>query len=61
MGLIGFYDIGRVWYPGEQSNTWHIGYGLGLFLSLFNKVMLSAAYGFSKDDRVISAYAGFYF
>ena len=61
IGLIGFYDIGRVWYPGEQSNTWHAGYGPGIFLSLFNKVTLSAAYGISKDDRVISAYVGFYF
>lgn len=61
MGLIGFYDIGRVWYPGEQSDTWHAGYGPGIFLSLFNKVTLSAAYGISKDDRVISVYAGFYF
>lgn len=61
MGLIGFYDLGRVWYPGEQSNTWHAGYGPGIFLSLFNKVTLSAAYGISKDDRVISAYIGFYF
>ncbi len=61
MGLIGFYDIGRVWYPGEQSDKWHAGYGPGIFLSLFNKVTLSAAYGFSKDDRVTSAYIGFYF
>ena len=61
IGLIGFYDIGRVWYPGEQSDTWHAGYGPGLFLSLFNKVTLSAAYGISKDDPVITAYVGFYF
>ena len=61
IGLVGFYDIGRVWYPGEESNTWHSGYGPGIFLSLFNKVTLSAAYGISKDDRVISAYVGFYF
>jgi Omp85 superfamily domain len=61
MGLIGFYDIGRVWHPGEQSDIWHAGYGPGVFLSLFNKVTLSAAYGISKEDRVISAYVGFYF
>ena len=61
MGLIGFYDIGRVWHPGEESNTWHAGYGPGIFISLFKKATLSASYGFSKDDRVISAYFGFYF
>lgn len=61
MGLIGFYDIGRVWHPGEQSDTWHTGYGPGIFLSLFNKITLSAAYGFSKDDQIVSGYLGFYF
>lgn len=61
MGLIGFYDIGRIWHPGEESNTWHAGYGPGIFVSLFKKATLSASYGFSKDDRVISAYFGFYF
>ncbi len=61
IGLIGFYDTGRVWYPGEKSNTWHAGYGPGLFLSLFNKVMLSGAYGFSPEGRIMTLYGGFYF
>jgi hypothetical protein len=60
-GLLGFFDNGRVWYPGENSNTWHAGYGIGAFLSLFNKVVISGAYGISKDDRVASVYFGFYF
>ena len=61
IGVIGFYDVGRVWYPGEQSNSWHIGYGPGVFISLFNKVTLSGTYGMSKEDHVISAYVGFFF
>ena len=60
-GLVGFYDRGRVWQPGENSDTWHAGYGGGIFLSLFNKVILSASYGISKEDRVTHAYFGFYF
>lgn len=60
-GFITFYDIGRVWYPGENSNTWHSAYGAGAFVSLFNKVILSGAYGISKEDDVISMYIGFYF
>jgi len=61
MGLIGFYDVGRVWFPGEESDTWHVGYGPGVFLSLFNKITLSAAYGISKATQMVSAFVGFYF
>ncbi len=60
-GLITFYDRGRVWQPGENSNTWHSGYGAGAFVSLFNKVILSGTYGMSKEDKVLSFYFGFYF
>ena len=60
-GLVTFFDNGRVWYPGENSNTWHTGYGVGAFVSLFNKIVLSGAYGISKDDKVPSVYIGFFF
>ncbi|HET6766188.1 MAG TPA: ShlB/FhaC/HecB family hemolysin secretion/activation protein, partial [Chitinophagaceae bacterium] len=60
-GLVTFVDNGRVWQPGENSNTWHMGYGFGGFVSLFNKVILSGSYGISKEDKVTSFYIGFYF
>jgi hypothetical protein len=60
-GFVTFIDNGRVWYPGENSNKWHSAYGAGTFVSLFNKVVLSGAYGISKEDKVISMYIGFYF
>jgi hemolysin activation/secretion protein len=60
-GLITFIDNGRVWQPGEVSDTWHTGYGAGAFVSLFNKAILSGTYGISKEDKVISFYFGFYF
>jgi Omp85 superfamily domain len=31
LGLMGFYDIGRVYLDGESSDTWHHGAGGGLF------------------------------
>lgn len=49
IGLVGFYDIGRVWMPGENSSLWHDGYGTGLVLIPFNKVTLTAMYGLSKE------------
>ena len=48
-GLVGFYDIGRVWMPGEKSSAWHSGYGPGLVLIPFNKITLTAMYGLSSE------------
>ena len=50
IGVLGFYDNGRVWQPGETSNTWHAGYGGGIILSPFNKLALVATYGKSKNE-----------
>ncbi len=53
LGFFGFYDMGRVWLPGESSKTLHNGYGAGLLLVPFNKIALSVAYGMSKEDNNI--------
>ena len=60
-GLLAFADHGRVWIPGEESNTWHHGYGGGLWFLPFNKMALTATYGVSKEDKLISIKAGFQF
>ena len=51
IGFFGFVDAGRVWLKGENSNTWHLGYGPGLILSPFNKFSIWFAYGISKEDN----------
>jgi hypothetical protein len=33
MGIYGGFDYGRVWLPGEESNTWHTSYGGGFFFN----------------------------
>ncbi len=48
-GLVGFYDIGRVWMPNERSDLWHAGYGMGVIIIPFNKITLSAMYGLSSE------------
>jgi hemolysin activation/secretion protein len=60
-GFVTFFDNGRVWQSGEISNKWHAGYGAGLFLSIFNKIILSGHYGISEEDKVISVNFGFFF
>ncbi|HEX7845808.1 MAG TPA: ShlB/FhaC/HecB family hemolysin secretion/activation protein, partial [Chitinophagaceae bacterium] len=61
IGLLAFLDQGRVWQPGEESNTWHHGYGGGFFISPFNRILLNASYGISEDDRVLHLRIGFFF
>jgi hypothetical protein len=51
MGILGLYDIGRVWLDGEDSDEWHWGYGGGIMLAPFNKVSVSVYYGFSPEGR----------
>ena len=54
-GIVAFYDIGRVWQPGEISKSWHSGYGAGIIFSPFNKFAIIASYGFSRNERAFSA------
>ena len=48
-GLLALYDVGRVWKPGEKSNTWHSGVGGGIILSPYNRTTVSAGYAFSSE------------
>jgi hypothetical protein len=61
IGLLVFYDIGRIWQPLEKSNTWHSGYGAGLILIPFNKIALTGTYGTSTDGNFILLKAGMFF
>ena len=38
-GLTAFCESGRVWYAGEDSKTWHTGYGGGLVMQLTGSPM----------------------
>jgi len=35
-GILGAYDIGRVWNEGEEETPWHQSYGGGIFFSPFD-------------------------
>lgn len=49
VGALGFYDVGRVWMSGEQSDRWHMGYGGGIYFLPGDLLVLQAAVGFSKE------------
>jgi hypothetical protein len=42
-GVTAFGESGRVWYAGEDSKTWHTGYGAGLLVQLIGTPMAVGA------------------
>jgi len=58
VGLVGYYDMGRVWMKGEDSRKWHNSIGGGLYFVPFNVVMLSATVGVSDEDRLFNFTVG---
>ncbi|WP_282635738.1 BamA/TamA family outer membrane protein [Sphingobacterium thalpophilum] len=49
VGAIGFYDIGRVWMTGDRSDTWHMGYGGGVYFMPGDLLMIQGVLGFSRE------------
>ncbi len=54
-GLQVFFDDGRVWMPGENSNVWHTAYGAGIIVAPFNFLYADFNIGFSKYESSIQA------
>ncbi len=57
-GVLGFYDIGRVWFRGEVSRRWHDSYGGGLYYAPFNLAMLAATIGVSPENSLFNFTVG---
>lgn len=49
LGLIGYYDIGRVWENDEQSNKWHNGVGGGIYFAPARMVVVKFVMGNSTE------------
>lgn len=52
VGVMGFYDIGRVWHKEEISKKWHPAYGGGFYFIPYGLAMMSFTVGFSPEDRL---------
>jgi hemolysin activation/secretion protein len=62
IGILAFHDLGRVWYkdesgvdptaPSGKSNTWHKGWGGGLWFTPFNLTVLSLEVGHSDEGTL---------
>ncbi len=49
VGLIGSYDIGRVWKNGEKSEVWHHGVGAGMYFAPASLTVFRFVMGHSNE------------
>jgi hypothetical protein len=61
LGILGFYDVGRVWSPEQSSKKWHNGYGAGLYLSPADLILIQGSVGFSEESTLYYINFGFRF
>ena len=60
-GVLGFYDIGRVWVDDEKSSVWHHGYGGGIWIDPFAFTIFNLTYAVSKEEQLVTLTMGFQF
>jgi hypothetical protein len=54
VGLVGFFDIGRVWLKTDASQKWHNSFGGGLYYIPYNIITISATVGISEEDHLFN-------
>ena len=60
-GFILGLDHGRVWLDGEDSSTWHFGYGGGVWVAPLGATILSLTYFLDEERGRVNFAAGFPF
>ncbi len=59
-GVLGIFDLGRVWVDGESPGGFHTGYGGGIWIALRGtRSILSIAYATSTEDHGLYITMGF--
>jgi len=53
VGVVAFHDVARVWTDGEDSDTWHTGYGGGFWIAPFKKLVLTGMITSSKEENIL--------
>jgi hypothetical protein len=61
VGILGFADVGRVWYDQESSSAWHNGYGGGIWLAPAKRYVITFCYAHSSDGGLPFVSLGFEF
>ena len=61
LGLLGFYDIGKVWQNGYNNSKWHQGTGGGLYFAPAQLFVFQLVAGYSNEGWYPYLTAGFRF
>ncbi len=61
VGIMGGYDVGRVWLSGENSNQLHQSITAGIWFSPLSAIVLSPHFSFSKEEKQFNFRIGFNF
>jgi hypothetical protein len=52
LGILGFYDVGKIWADNDTSEKWLSGYGGGFWISPLRRVVFTFTYAISKEDKL---------
>jgi Omp85 superfamily domain/Calcineurin-like phosphoesterase len=58
VGILGYYDLGKVWMRNETSKKIHSSFGGGFYFVPYSLVALSVSMGISDEDRLINISLG---
>jgi hypothetical protein len=61
LGVLGFYDVGRVWAKGEDSSKWHNGFGGAIYYAPIQKAVVKITAGHSEEGWYPYVNLGFRF
>lgn len=61
LGILGFFDTGRVWVKDDTDNSWASGYGGGIWIAPLNRILLTVSYAASREDKMILLSLGWRF
>ena len=61
VGIVGGYDLGRVWLDGETSDQWHSSQTVGLWMNVLGMAIIHPYYSFTDDGNFFSLRIGFSF
>ncbi|MGV3657371.1 MAG: hypothetical protein ACO1NX_05435, partial [Chitinophagaceae bacterium] len=53
LGVLVFNDVGRVWAKGEKSTDWHVGNGVGVWLSPVKRFVVTGTLARSKEEKLM--------
>lgn len=62
IGAFVFNDVGRVWADGEASGRWHVGNGVGIYISPIKRWVVTGTLTRSKEEKLLPMVQfGFFF